>query len=34
MADRLFTDTASPAKDAARPRLAELLAFVRDGETP
>ncbi|PWJ53216.1 Site-specific DNA recombinase [Quadrisphaera granulorum] len=30
--ERVFTDTAS-GKDAQRPQLAELLAFVRDGDT-
>src|SRR6266511_2807395 len=30
--ERVFTDTAS-GKDAARPKLDELLAFVRDGDT-
>ena len=30
--DRVFTDTAS-GKDARRPQLEELLAFVRDGDT-
>ena len=30
--ERIFTDTAS-GKDTARPKLDELLAFVRDGDT-
>lgn len=30
--DRVFTDTAS-GKDTARPKLDELIAFVRDGDT-
>jgi DNA invertase Pin-like site-specific DNA recombinase len=30
--ERTFTDTAS-GKDTARPKLAELVAFVRDGDT-
>ena len=30
--DRTFTDTA-PGKDVARPQLAAMLSFVRDGDT-
>ena len=30
--DRIFTDKAS-GKDTCRPQLAELLAFVREGDT-
>lgn len=30
--DRLFTDKAS-GRDTARPQLAELLSFARDGDT-
>ena len=30
--DRVFTDTAS-GKDTARPKLDELILFVRDGDT-
>ncbi|WP_197521827.1 recombinase family protein, partial [Nocardia sp. 852002-20019_SCH5090214] len=30
--ERTFTDKAS-GKDSARPKLAEMLAFVRDGDT-